>query len=77
MYLGQSGGYGTCTNGRRRRDPRFERACVSEADVRATLARILESADFSRSRRVGGFLRFVVEEKVAGRGERLKAFAIA
>jgi len=49
----------------------------SESDVRAALTKILGSAEFSRSRRVGDFLRFVVEETLAGRGDRLKAFTIA
>jgi adenylate cyclase len=56
---------------------RPDRTSVQESDVRAALTQILESAEFARSKRVGSFLRFVVEEKLAGRGDRLKAFSIA
>jgi len=49
----------------------------SESDVQAALRKILGSEEFRRSRRVGDFLRFIVEEKLAGRGDRLKAFTIA
>lgn len=48
-----------------------------ESDIRTALKSILDSAEFSRSKRAGAFLRFVVEEKLAGRGDRLKAFSIA
>jgi TolB-like protein len=54
-----------------------DNASVQESDVRATLARILRSKSFSRTKRVGQFLSFVVEETLAGRGGRLKAFTIA
>ncbi|MEA2078604.1 MAG: hypothetical protein U9P00_01870, partial [Pseudomonadota bacterium] len=56
---------------------RPEHTSPQEYDVRTALAQILESAEFSRSKRVAAFLRFVVEEKLAGRGDRLKAFSIA
>ena len=45
--------------------------------VRAQLNRILASREFSASGRSRALLRFVVEETLAGRGERIKAFAIA
>jgi adenylate cyclase len=57
--------------------PRKDRDSPSESDVQAALRKILGSAEFRRSRRVGGFLRFIVEEKLAGSGNRLKAFTIA
>lgn len=45
--------------------------------VRAELARIIESADFDASDRNRRFLAYVVEETLAGRAERIKAYAIA
>ena len=39
--------------------------------------RILSSPDFSASKRRKGFLRFVVEEALAGRAEIIKAYTIA
>ena len=50
---------------------------IAESEIRAELARILESKEFSRTKRVGSFLRFIVEETLADRGDRLKAFTIA
>ena len=44
--------------------------------VRAALGRILASPDFRASKRSRDFLRWVVEETLAGRGERIKAFTI-
>lgn len=48
-----------------------------ESDIRSALARILVSEEFSRSKRAAEFLRFIVEEHLAGRGDRLKSFTIA
>lgn len=48
-----------------------------EAATRDQVARILASADFSRSERLSRFLSFIVEETLAGRGDRLKAYTIA
>lgn len=45
--------------------------------VRDHLARILASRNFVVPQRVQGFLTYVVEETLAGRGDRLKAIAIA
>ena len=45
--------------------------------VRAELARIIESPDFYASDRNRRFLAYVVEETLAGRAERIKAYAIA
>lgn len=49
----------------------------AEATVRACLDRVLGSSDFAASERSRSLLRYVVEETLAGRGERIKAFAIA
>jgi adenylate cyclase len=45
--------------------------------VRAELDRLLASADFDASERNRQFLRYVVEETLAGRAERIKAYSIA
>jgi adenylate cyclase len=45
--------------------------------IRAEVARILSSVEFSGSRHLTNFLRFVVEESLAGRGDRLKERNIA
>jgi len=45
--------------------------------VRAQLARILSSQPFQASRRLTGFLTFVVQETLAGRSEQLKEYVIA
>jgi adenylate cyclase len=58
-------------------DSKPDRDSIQESDILAALKRVLDSAEFSRSKRAGAFLHFVVEEKLAGRGDRLKAFSIA
>ncbi len=45
--------------------------------VRAELARIIASPDFDASGRNRRFLTYVVEETLAGRADRIKAYAIA
>ena len=45
--------------------------------IRAALDRVLASADFDASERNRNFLRHVVEETLAGRAERIKAYNIA
>lgn len=45
--------------------------------VRKQVDRILKSADFAATGRLRNFLSFVVEEALAGRGNRLKAYVIA
>jgi TolB-like protein len=45
--------------------------------VREELEAVIASAEFGASDRLKSFLRFVVEEALAGRAERLKAFTIA
>jgi len=49
----------------------------SPEDIIAQLGRILASPEFKAPERAHKFLRYVVEEAVAGRSERIKAFAIA
>lgn len=49
----------------------------SEGIVRAQLDRILNSAPFQQSQRRRRFLEYVVNETLAGRGERLKGYSIA
>lgn len=50
---------------------------VTVAGVRAQLARILASPSFDASERNRRFLEHVVEETLAGRGERIKAYGVA
>jgi TolB-like protein/tetratricopeptide (TPR) repeat protein len=49
----------------------------SADDVRGELARILASPNFQTSERRRAFLRYIVEETLAGRGDRLKGYSIA
>ncbi|WP_404926177.1 hypothetical protein [Mesorhizobium sp. ORM16] len=46
-------------------------------DCRAELALILDSRDFDGTDREHRFFRYVVEETLAGRGDRIKAYSIA
>ena len=48
----------------------------SAEQVRVELARVLGSAVFAQAGRSTEFLRFVVEETLAGRADRLKGYAI-
>ena len=50
---------------------------ASQAEVRAELQRIITSRQFDASDRNRRFLAYVVEETLAGRGERIKAYNIA
>jgi adenylate cyclase len=50
---------------------------VTPDDVRAALERTVASPDFVASERARRFLRYVVEETLAGRSERIKAFSVA
>jgi TolB-like protein/Tfp pilus assembly protein PilF len=45
--------------------------------IRAQLGRILKSKDFDATERLRNFLSYVVEEALAGRADRIKAYAIA
>ena len=49
----------------------------SAGDVRTQLDRLLQSSVFAQSIRMQGFLRFIVEETLAGRGRDLKEYTIA
>src|SRR5215831_10434419 len=40
--------------------------------VRSQLEKILSSPGFARSDRLGGFMRFVIEQELAGKGDQLK-----
>lgn len=51
-------------------------ASVKPQEVRDELARILAFEGIVNSAMLGSFLRFVVEETLAGRGDRLKAYTI-
>ena len=48
-----------------------QKACSPEF-VRTQLEKILSSAGFARNDRLSGFLRFVVEQELFGRGDELK-----
>ncbi|TIR41901.1 MAG: hypothetical protein E5X64_07320, partial [Mesorhizobium sp.] len=50
---------------------------LAPEDCRAQLALILNSADFDATDRERRFLSHVVEETLAGRGDRIKAYSIA
>jgi adenylate cyclase len=50
---------------------------VTPDDVRAALERVVSSPDFAASERARRFLRYVVEETLAGRSDRIKAFSVA
>jgi len=52
-------------------------AGVETGAARAQLARVLASAAFDASERNRRFVRYVVEETLAGRGDRIKAYDIA
>ena len=54
-----------------------EEQAVSTDAVRAELGRILESPHFDASERNRHFLTYVVEETLAGRTDRIKAYTIA
>ena len=54
-----------------------DRLSPSAEAVRQELERVLASPDFVASDRLKEFLRFVVEEALAGRGDRLHAYPIA
>jgi len=50
---------------------------VDDREIRVALAKILSDVDFQGKPNSAQFLRFVVEETMAGRGDRLKGFTIA
>ncbi|MGY2047489.1 hypothetical protein [Methylobacterium sp. JK268] len=50
---------------------------ADEEKVRSVLETVLRTPGFARSPKLAHFLRFVVEEELAGRGAALKAYTIA
>ena len=50
---------------------------ITDAEIRSELERILVDEAFETTRRVRDFLRFVVEETLAGNARQLKGFTIA
>lgn len=50
---------------------------VTPEDCRAALERVVSSPDFAASERARRFLSYVVEETLAGRSDRIKAFSVA
>ena len=49
----------------------------SDRNVRTALGRVVASPALAKSPQLAHFLTFIVEETLAGRGDRLKAFTIA
>jgi len=49
---------------------------VNQEFVRTQLEKILSSSGFARNDRLSGFLRFVVEQELFGRGDELKESVI-
>jgi hypothetical protein len=47
------------------------------AEIRGHLERVLSTRGFNRAPQLGLFLRFIVEETLAGRGAQLKEYTIA
>lgn len=56
---------------------RAQTAKIDETEIRAAFARVSASTSFSGSPRLQEFLRYVVTETLAGRGDRLKGLSIA
>ncbi|MBW8637697.1 adenylate cyclase [Hoeflea sp. WL0058] len=46
-------------------------------EIRDAVERIVGSADFTGTERAAGFLRYIVEETLEGRADRIKAFTVA
>src|SRR5215469_1907093 len=59
-----------------RSNPATEKG-LSAGEIRAELERVLTFPDFAASRHLINFLRFVVEESLAGRAESLKERTVA
>jgi adenylate cyclase len=53
------------------------RSGISVAAIREQLGRILASPEFQATDKMRDFLRFIIEEKLAGRAQKLRAFTIA
>jgi hypothetical protein len=52
-------------------------AAPSKAEIRAALDRVIKSSNFRTSLQLTSFLRFVVEETLAGRANRIKGYSVA
>lgn len=50
---------------------------LTRAEMELATEKVLEASSFSRNPTASRFLRFIVDESLAGRGDRLKAFTIA
>ena len=50
---------------------------LSEGEVRQALDRVTSRPPLSRSKRLSGFLRYIVEETLAARAERISGYSIA
>ena len=57
-------------------DPSQAQSQPSTEDVRAQLERLVASADLDLPARARKFLRYIVEETLAGRGDRIKAYSV-
>ncbi|MGI9401372.1 MAG: tetratricopeptide repeat protein [Rhizobiaceae bacterium] len=55
----------------------FSASPIEQSAVMAQLERILTSSEFATSERRRNFLRFIVEETLAGRANRIKGYTIA
>ena len=56
---------------------RGDREPESDWDVRAALSRVVASPTLAKSPQLAHFLTYIVDETLAGRGDRLKAYTIA
>ena len=54
-----------------------DQAGIDPEAVRVQVARILASSDFKAAERNRRFLSYIVEETLAGRGDRIKAYNVA
>ena len=59
------------------RQGRDEAERPNHQDVRAALGRVIANPVLAKSPQLAHFLSFIVEETLAGRGDRLKAYTIA
>lgn len=57
--------------------PESSQEAIPSGLIQAQLERIIASSAFDASRRNRAFLRFIVEETLAGRADRIKAYTIA
>jgi adenylate cyclase len=55
----------------------IDKRAIPDAEIQAALERLLSDIEFRATERNRRFLRFVVEETLAGRSSRIKSYAIA